>query len=181
MKNASWKLPIIIGVSVVTILTAGIFIVQSYQNQAFALEEKINSSKSDINVQENRKWELIGDLVDCVKQYDEYEYNTLTAIVDKRTEVGDTEGATAAIAAIVEAYPELKSSENYKHLMNELSMTENLLAEYRSNYNKQIENYNRYVKKFPTRSFLDLLGYERQDYIYLEYEIPEETSDNLFD
>ena len=48
--------------------------------------------------------------------------------------------------------------------MNELAMTENLIAEYRSNYNKQIKEYNRYARKFPTRMFLDMLGYEVIDY-----------------
>lgn len=45
-------------------------------------------------------------------------------------------------------YPELKSDANYRELMNELSTTENLIAQYRSNYNKQIKAYNRYVKGF---------------------------------
>ena len=44
--------------------------------------------------------------------------------------------------------------------MNELSITENLIAEYRSNYNKQVKEYNRYIRKFPTRFFLNILGYE---------------------
>lgn len=50
--------------------------------------------------------------------------------------------------------------------MNELSITENLIAEYRSNYNKQIKVYRRYVRKFPTRIFLNILGYEVREYTY---------------
>ena len=87
---------------------------------------------------------------------------------------------TTAITAVAEAYPELKSNENYKELMNELSMTENLIAEYRSNYNKQIKEYNRYVRKFPTRNFLNALGYEIQEYKYLEYNAPVDAPRNLF-
>lgn len=64
--------------------------------------------------------------------------------------------------------------------MNELSITENLIAEYRSNYNKQIKEYNRYVRKFPTRIFLDILGYEVQKYTYLEYDEPVDAPQNLF-
>ena len=64
--------------------------------------------------------------------------------------------------------------------MNELSITENLIAEYRSNYNKQIKEYNRYVRKFPTRSFLNLLGYETQDYTYLDYDAPVDAPQDLF-
>ena len=65
--------------------------------------------------------------------------------------------------------------------MNELSVTENLIAEYRSNYNQQIKEYNRYVKKFPTRIFLNNLGYEIKNYTYLEYkDAPETAPQHLF-
>ena len=94
---------------------------------------------------------------------------------------GDIENVTTAITAVSEAYPELKSNENYKELMNELSITENLIAEYRSNYNRQIKEYNRYVRKFPTRIFLDILGYEIQEYSYLDYDAPVDAPQNLFE
>ena len=64
--------------------------------------------------------------------------------------------------------------------MNELSITENLIAEYRSNYNKQIKVYRRYVRKFPTRIFLDILGYEVREYTYLDYDAPVDAPQNLF-
>lgn len=113
----------------------------------------MNTADSDIKVQEKRRVDLVYNLVDCVKQYDKHEADTLTAIVEGRGSTGDIENVTTAIAAVSEAYPELKSNENYKELMNELSITENLIAEYRSNYNKQIKVYRRYVRKFPTRIF----------------------------
>ena len=98
----------------------------------------------------------------------------------KCVRTGDIENVTTAIAAVSEAYPELKSNENYKELMNELSITENLIAEYRENYNKQIKEYNRYVRKFPTRFFLNILGYETQQYQYLDYGAPVDAPQNLF-
>lgn len=64
--------------------------------------------------------------------------------------------------------------------MNELSITENLIAEYRENYNKQIKEYNRYVRKFPTRFFLNILGYETQQYKYLDYGAHVDAPQNLF-
>ena len=84
------------------------------------------------------------------------------------------------ITAVSEAYPELKSNENYKELMNELSITENLIAEYRSNFNKQVKEYNRYVRQFPARLFLNILGYETQTYDYLDYNAPVDAPQNLF-
>lgn len=59
-------------------------------------------------------------------------------------------------------------------------MTENLIAEHRSNQNKQVKEYNRYVRKFPNRLFLDMLGYENQDYQYLDYNAPSDAPQNLF-
>lgn len=178
MKN--WKLPVIIVAGVLAVILLCIFAVQGSQNKAFALEEQVNTAQSDIKVQEKRRVDLIYNLADCVKQYDKHEAETLSAIAEGRGSAGDIENVTTAITAVSEAYPELKSNENYKQLMNELAMTENLIAEYRSNYNKQIKEYNRYVRKFPTRMFLSMLGYETQEYKYLDYDAPSDAPQNLF-
>lgn len=53
--------------------------------------------------------------------------------------------------------------------MNELATTENLIANYRENYNKQVKTYNAYVRKFPQRIFLDYLCYEVQDFHLLDF------------
>lgn len=180
MKNTNWKVPVIIGVGVIAVILMIVFGVQSSQNKAIALEEQVNTAQSDIKVQEKRRVDLVYNLADCVKQYDKHEADTLTAIVDGRGSTGDIENVTTAITAVTEAYPELKSNENYKTLINELSMTENLIAEYRSNYNKQIKEYKRYVRKFPTRQFLGLLGYEVQEYEYLDYNAPVDAPQDLF-
>ena len=181
MKKSNLKLGLIIAAGVAAVILLCIFGIQSAQNKAFALEEQVNTADSDIKVQEKRRVDLIYNLADCVKQYDQHEAETLAAIVDGRGSTGDIENVTTAITAVAEAYPELKSNENYKELMNELSMTENFLAGYRSNYNKQIKEYNRYVRKFPTRMFLDILGYETQEYTYLDYNTPVDAPQNLFE
>jgi LemA protein len=178
MKN--WKLPVIIVAGVLAVILLCVFAIQGSQNKAFALEEQVNTAQSDIKVQEKRRVDLVYNLADCVKQYDKHEAETLAAIAEGRGSSGDIENVTTAITAVSEAYPELKSNENYKQLMNELAMTENLIAEYRSNYNKQIKEYNRYVRKFPTRMFLSMLGYEVQEYKYLDYNAPVDAPQNLF-
>ena len=180
MKNTKWKVPVIIIVGVAAVILMIVFGIQSSQNKAIALEEQVNTAQSDIKVQEKRRVDLVYNLADCVKQYDKHEAETLTAIVNGRGSTGDIENVTTSIAAVAEAYPELKSNENYKTLMNELSMTENLIAEYRSNYNKQIKEYNRYIRKFPTRMFLGWLGYEVQEYTYLDYNAPSDAPQDLF-
>lgn len=147
----NWKLVLIVAAGIIAVIFMCIFGIQGAQNKAFAMEEQVNTADSDIKVQEKRRVDLVYNLADCVKQYDKHEAETLTAIVEGRGKTTNLENVTTAITAVTEAYPELKSNENYKELMNELSITENLIAEYRENYNKQIKEYNRYVRKFPTR------------------------------
>lgn len=172
-------------ISVVGLILIGllaIFMVNGVQNKAIGLEEQIKVADSDIKVQEKRRVDLIYNLVDTVKQYDKHEANTLKEIVEARSsKSNDIENVTTMINAAAEAYPELKSSDNYKELMNELSITENMIAQYRSNYNKQIKEYKRYVKRFPNKQFLSLLGYEYIDYDYLDYNAPVDSPQNLFE
>lgn len=174
----------IVGISVVGVILVGVlavFMVNGVQNKAIGLEEQIKVADSDIKVQEKRRVDLIYNLVDTVKQYDKHEAETLKDIVEARSQGnGDIENVTTMINAAAEAYPELKTNENYKQLMNELSITENMIAQFRSNYNKQIKEYNRYVKKFPNKQFLSLLGYEYVKYDYLDYNSPVDAPQNLF-
>ena len=135
---------------------------------------------SDIKVQEKRRIDLLPNLVDTIKQYDKHEAETLQAIVDGRGSTGDIENVTTAITAVAEAYPELKSNENYKQLMTELATTENMIAQYRESYNKQVGTYIRYVKGFPARQFLSWTGYEVLDYQRLDYQAPVDAPTNLF-
>lgn len=174
------KLILIVLAGILAIVLLCVFAVQGTQNKAFTLEEQVNTAQSDIRVQEKRRVDLVYNLADCVMQYDEHEAETLTAIVEGRGSSGDIENVTTAITAVSEAYPELKANENYKELMNELSITENLIAEYRSNFNKQVKEYNRYVRQFPARLFLNILGYETQSYAYLDYNAPVDAPQNLF-
>lgn len=176
----NWKLWTIIAAGIFSIVLLIIFGIQGVQNKAYSLEEQVNTAASDISVQEKRRVDLVYNLADCVMQYDKHEAETLTAIVEGRGSTGNIENVTTAIAAVSEAYPELKSDSNYRELMNELSITENLIAEYRSNYNKQVKEYNRYIRKFPARLFLDLLGYEALDYAYLDFDTPTDAPQHLF-
>ena len=170
----------IIGLALVGLLA--IFMVNGVQNKAIGLEEQIKVADSDIKVQEKRRVDLVYNLVDTVKQYDKHEAETLKDIVEARSQGnGNIENVTTMINAAAEAYPELKSNENYKQLMNELSITENMISQYRSNYNKQIKEYNRYVKRFPNKQFLSLLGYEYIEYDYLDYTAPVDAPQNLFE
>lgn len=181
MSNKSTlKLAAIIATGIIAVILMSVLGIQGVQNKAYSLEEQINTAASDISVQEKRRIDLVYNLADCVTQYDRHEAETLTAIVEGRSSGKNVENVTTALMAVSEAYPELKSNENYRELMNELSITENLIAEYRTNYNKQVKEYNRYIRKFPTRWFLDILGYDVQPYGYLNYDTTSDAPQDLF-
>lgn len=152
-------------------------------NHVIVLEEQIIESESSIKIQEKRRLDLIINLVDTVKSYNKYEQETLSQIVYARSKAvdGQVEEAEKLINLVVEQYPELKSNENYKQVMTEMSVTENLIAEHRNNYNEQIKSYNKYVKKFPNSLILNIIGYDKQDYEYLDYEVSSDAPTNLWD
>lgn len=180
MKN--YKIVLIVLAVFVAMMLLCVFAVQSTQNKAISLEEQISTAQSEIKVQEKRRADLIPNLVDCVKAYDEHEYQTLMDVIGQRGSSSDesVQEIQTMIQAVAEAYPELKSSENYRELMNELATTENLIANYRSNFNKWVKNYNQYVRKFPNRQFLSMLGYDVVDYTYLDYDVSSDAPTNLF-
>ncbi len=176
------KILIILGVILsVILLIIGNFV--STNNKAINLEEQIKESYSSIKIQEKRREDLIVNLVDCVKDYNKYEQETMTKIVEARSKAsnGQVEEAQTLISAVAEQYPELKSNENYKTLMTELAVTENLIAEHRNNYNIQIKQYNKHIKKFPSSLILNIMGYEKIENTYLNYETSEDSPKNLFE
>lgn len=181
MKNIK---PVLIGAAVIiAVIMLFVFSFQGVQDKAISLEEQINTAQSEIKIQEKRRADLIPNLVDCVQAYDEHEYQTLMDVVRSRnnsTDEGVREIQTM-IQAVAESYPELKSNENYKELMNELATTENLIANYRSNYNTWVKSYNQYVRKFLNRKVLNILGYELVNYEYLNYDVSSDAPTNLFD
>ncbi|MEK4025420.1 LemA family protein [Sporosarcina sp. FSL W7-1283] len=152
------------------------------QNKAINLEEQINESSSSINVQEKRRADLIVNLVDTVQAYDEHEKETLKLLTEARSKAssGLVEEAQLTIQAVTEAYPELKSIENYKTLMNELATTENLIAQHRNNYNVQVKAYSKHIRKFPNKQLLGLVGYESLDKSYIDFEVSPDAPTDLF-
>jgi LemA protein len=182
--KSNTKLFLIIAVIIVCVIGFMFLTIQNTNNGAINMEENVKTANSDIKVQEKRRVDLIYNLVDCVKSYNEHEYNTLKDVVDARSSNATDatiQEVTTMISAVAENYPTLKANDNYKQLMTELATTENLIAQHRSNYNQQIKQYNRYVRKFPNRLFLSWCGYEAIEFNYLDYNAPADAPQNLFD
>ena len=119
--------------------------------------------------------EVTGSLDDTTLRTLEDRLTYLRNIEKRKQEVKDL------IAVLQKQYPDLKSNENYKQLMTELATTENLIASTRSNYNTWVSKYNSYVKKFPNRGILDMLGYEVQPFEKLNYDVSSDAPTDLFD
>ena len=178
------KKTVMIGVGVVcaaVICVAALFV--GTNNRVVSLEEQINSSSSEIEVMEKRRVDLVYNLVDTLQSYNDYESGTLKEIVEARQQAskGDIKGAQTVINAVAEQYPELKSSENYKQFMTELSLTENQISQYRNSYNKQVKEYNKTVRSFPTNMILNIMGYTPIEVDYLEFEAPSDAPQDLFE
>lgn len=165
------KTLIIIG-AVLAVVLSTFFVVMGVKNTAITYEETIENTAGDIRVEEKRRFDLIPNLVDAVKQYDKHEYETLKGVIEARKggNVSNIEDIKAMIAAVAEAYPDLKSQKNYQELMNELAITENKIAQMRKYYNKAVTEYKRFVRQFPNKQILGMSGYDVKDYERLEFE-----------
>ena len=139
-------------------------------NTTISYEEQIKSATSFIDTSTQRRHDGIIQLVQVVERFAKHE----TSITDKVTEArkhvssGNVESALASINVIKEAYPVLATESQFAHLSNEISSMENQIKRARDNRNEFIREYNRYTKVFPNSFFLNLLGYERQNYQYFE-------------
>lgn len=169
MKATLITLAAVIGIGLV-----GLCIVMSSKNSAISLEEQVNTSKSGIDVQLSNRFNKLHELAACVKKYDEHEYKTLMDVIAQRGGKNmDAKGFKATMAninAVAERYPDLQSQKNYKHLMNDVSITENTLAQHKKAYNEAVRDYRYHCRKFPTSMFLSFTGYEVKKYDMYEAE-----------
>ncbi|EUJ51811.1 LemA family protein [Paenilisteria rocourtiae] len=178
MKKLIWIWSGVVFGLLVLLLVIGI----TTNNRVIGLEEEISNSKSNISKEEQRRVDLFHNLVDSIESYNKYEQSTLDKIVQARSQSskGNIEAAEKTISVIVEQYPDLKSQKNYQTAMREFSITENRLAEYRGNYNAMVKTYNRYIRRFPASFILSIIGYDKQDYKYLDFKVDNSQATDLF-
>ncbi len=149
-------LPVIVAVVLV------LWLVGAY-NGLVALKNQTMNAWKQIDVQLKRRHDLIPNLVNTVKGSMEFEKDTLDAVINARSKamqggsVGQTAAAEAQLTAatgklfaVMEAYPDLKSSANVRSLQEELASTENKISFARQAYNDMATNYNTRQMQFPT-------------------------------
>ncbi len=172
------KKSVIIIIAVVAVLVIAIGSVVGTYNGLVVEQEKVTKAQSEISNQLQRRADLIPNFVATVKGYSDYEQETYTAVTEARTAVANannvTEQAEASaqldsaidiwVNAVTEAYPDLKASEQYIGLQDELSGTENRIAQARRDYNDAVGVFNAGVKKFPRSIIAGMFGFEAFDY-----------------
>jgi LemA protein len=160
----------------------------SLYNRLVLLRNQVKNAWSQIDVQLQRRYDLIPNLVESVKGYMDFERGTLEAVIKARNQAasaresvqqqgGPTEasiqgvvGAEANLGraltnffALAENYPQLRASENMKQLQEELSSTENKIAFARQAYNDQAMSYNTAQEQFPANMMAASLGHHPVD------------------
>ena len=170
---------VILGIVVLLVLWGmGIY------NRLVQLRNQVNNAWSQIDVQLQRRYDLIPNLVEAVKGYMNFEKSTLEAVISARNQaqaarsrieesggptassikdlaIADSalRGAVTNIMALAENYPQLRASENMQQLQEELSSTENKVAFSRQAYNDSVMLYNTSQQEFPAVMFAAMFGH----------------------
>ena len=176
-------MPVIILLGVFALL--GFSMCGSY-NTTVVKDENVKKSWSQVENQYQRRADLIPNLVNTVKGYANFEQQTLQAVVEARAnatrvtinadnltpeniqrfEQAQTglSGALGRLLAVAENYPDLKANQNFLSLQTQLEGTENRIAVERKNFNETVNDYNSYIRRFPTNLFAGMFGFSSRGY-----------------
>ena len=167
---------IVLGVIALVVL----FFVAQY-NRLIRLNISVDEAWAQIEVQLKRRADLIPNLVETVKGYAKHEQSTFDAVVTARakattaTTVADTAAADGMLTqalrgllAVAEAYPDLKASDNFISLQEELATTENKVAFSRQFYNDNVRELNTAVKTVPTNFFAGFAKVNEREFYEVE-------------
>lgn len=156
---------------IIVVLIILIFI--KLYNDLISLRQKVKNGWSQIDVQLQRRFDLIPNLVETVKGYMEHESDVLTKVAELRTSWanatsvkekseldGELSGALKTIMAVSENYPELKANENFSQLQEELQNTENKIAFSRQFYNDITTKYNTKLEVVPLNIIASMFHFE---------------------
>lgn len=166
------------------IVLGSVFYVVSIYNSLVTLKNRHQNAFSQIEVQLKRRYDLIPNLVETAKGYMAHEKDTLEAVISARNEAsallkgasaaltGDAieqlagaenvlQGALSRMNVVMEAYPDLKASENMMQLSEELTSTENRVSFARQAFNDAVTQYNTYRQSFPPVFFAGIFGHPK--------------------
>ncbi len=162
---------IVLGAIIIAVSLVGIY------NSLVTKSQAIDAQWSQVETQYQRRYDLIPNLVNSVKGMMQQEQTVFLAIADARTRygaaqtvndkaaaAGEVETALGRLLAVMENYPDLKSSQNVTQLMDELAGTENRISVERRRFNDLTREYNTQIKTFPTNMLAGMFGFSEKQY-----------------
>ena len=174
---------IIVIIVVLLAIVGGMFIAP--YNSLVGLRNKLQEAWRQVDVELNRRYDLIPNLVESVKGYATHEHNTLSDIISLRNQARqmDTNGAASAqrgqveaqltqalgsINALAEAYPDLKADAGFRQLSEQLAATEDRIANSRRYYNAVVGDYNTKVESFPSNISASMFHFTKAAYFQVD-------------
>ena len=162
---------LILGIIVIAVVVIFLLIFVSYYNRIIRLENRIDNSWSQIDVQLKRRADLIPNLMETVKGYMKHEKEVLenvtkarSAIMSAKTPQKNIEadnmltGALKSLFAVAENYPDLKANQNFLNLQDELTHTEDKISYSRQHFNDTVLSFNNTIETFPGNFFARRMG-----------------------
>jgi len=152
-----------------------------YYNSFVRMRNKMDNTWAQIDVQLKRRYDLIPNLVSVVKAVAKQEKTLFLSVAKARTAFESAKGvagkaeadaqmdsAIRGLFAVAEAYPKMRSNENFLSLQNELAKTEGKIAFARQFYNDAVLEYNTFVESFPSNAVATLLQFSKREYFQAE-------------
>lgn len=169
---------IILGVIIVLAIIIAIM-----YNSLVTLKQRTQNAWSQIDVQLQRRFDLIPNLVECVKGYMTHESETLENVIKLRTSWSEATTADEkmkldnelssslkSIMAVAESYPDLKANQNFISLQGELTDTENKISYSRQFYNDIVTRYNTKIQTVPSNIIAGIFGFKAQELYKIDTE-----------
>ena len=167
---------------ILVILAVVVIWVVGMYNGLVRAKNEVSNSWSQIDVQLNRRHDLIPNLVETVKGYMTHERETLEAVVKARQQAVQITGSIEdkaraenalsqtlrSLFAVSENYPQLKANENFLALQEELTSTENKISFARQYYNDSALNLNNKIEMFPTNFFASMFNFKKAPFFEVE-------------
>jgi len=183
------KKPVSRIITVIFVIAAILLVVSwgvGIYNKIVPMNEKVATQWSNVETQYQRRSDLIPNFVNTVKGAAAFEQGTLTQVIEARAKAtqvtvdpsnitpgqlqefqaaqSEVSSALARLMVVVEQYPELKATQNFRDLQVELEGTENRIAVARNNFNDAAREYNTFIKKFPNNFIASITKFSDRPY-----------------
>ena len=178
------------GLIILGVIVLFVFIVISWgtkkYNSMVTMQESVTSQWGNVETQYQRRADLIPNFVNTVKGAAEFEQSTLTQVIEARAKAtqvtidptnmtpetmqqfqqaqGEVSSALSRLMVVVEKYPELRATQNFRDLQVELEGTENRISVERRKFNEVALSYNTYIRRFPQNFLAGMFGFSAKPY-----------------